>query len=112
METGTYYYQLKAVYNNGLESVPAKTVDDADFLVVEITDISESQNVAAKIYPNPTTDFINIEGMEVETIQVFNSLGQLVGNVENSRTVDVRNYLSGIYMMVINDEMKVRFVKE
>lgn len=112
MEAGTYYYQLKAVYNNGLESVPAKTVDDADFLVVEITDISENQNVTTRIYPNPATDFINIEGINAGTIQVFNSLGQLVRSLENTRIVDVRNYPSGIYMMVINNERKVRFVKE
>jgi len=112
MQVGTYYYQLKAVYNNGLESVPAKTVNDEDYLVIDITNVSENQNITAKIYPNPATDFINIEGINAETIQIFNSLGQLVETVENSQIIDVRNYPSGIYMMVINNEMKMRFVKE
>jgi len=112
MEIGTYYYQLKVVYNNGLESVPAKTVDDDDYLVINVTYTSENQNITARIYPNPATDFVNIEGINVKTIQVFNSLGQLVEENENSQVVDVRSYPSGIYMIVIDNDRKIKFVKE
>lgn len=112
MQTGTYYYQLKAVYNNGLESVPAKTTSDEDYLTINITDVSENHYVTAKIYPNPATDFINIEGIDVKTIQIYNALGQLVEEVEGAHNIVVSDYPSGFYMMIINGSERIRFVKE
>lgn len=112
LEIGNYYYQLKVVYNNGLESVPALTVDGEEYLSFGFTSVSESQDITAKVYPNPTTDFIKIEGIDVETIEVFNSLGQLVEKAITSQSVDVRNYQPGIYTLIVNGNEKIRFVRE
>ena len=112
LEIGNYYYQFKVVYNNGLESVPALTVDGEEYLSFDFTSASESQNITAKVYPNPATDFIKIEGIDVETIEVFNSLGQLVEKAITSQSVDVRNYQPGIYTLIVNGNEKIRFVRE
>lgn len=112
LEIGNYYYQFKVVYNNGLESVPALTVDGEEYLSFDFTSASENQNITAKVYPNPATDFIKIEGIDVETIEVFNSLGQLVEKVVTSQSVDVRNYQPGIYTLIVNGNEKIRFVRE
>ena len=112
LEIGNYYYQLKVVYNNGLESVPALTVDGEEYLSFDFTSASENQNITAKVYPNPATDFIKIEGIDVETIEVFNSLGQLVEKAITSQSVDVRNYQPGIYTLIVNGNEKIRFVRE
>jgi len=112
LEIGNYYYQLKVVYNNGLESVPAKTVDGEDYLSFDFTSVSENQNVTAKIYPNPATDFVIIEGIDVETIKVFNSVGQLVESTEKHQSIDVRNYQHGVYMLIVNGKEIIRFIKK
>lgn len=112
LEIGNYYYQLKVVYNNGLESVPALTVDGEEYLSFDFTSASENQNITAKVYPNPATDFIKIEGIDVETIEVFNSLGQLVEKAITSQSVDVRSYQPGIYTLIVNGNEKIRFVRE
>lgn len=112
LEIGNYYYQLKVVYNNGLESVPALTDDGEEYLSFDFTSASENQNITAKVYPNPATDFIKIEGIDVETIEVFNSLGQLVEKAVTSQSVDVRNYQPGIYTLIVNGNEKIRFVRE
>lgn len=112
LEIGNYYYQLKVVYNNGLESVPALTVDGEEYLSFDFTSASENQNITAKVYPNPSTDFIKIEGIDVETIEVFNSLGQLVEKAVTSQSVDVRNYQPGIYTLIVNGNEKIRFVRK
>lgn len=112
LEIGNYYYQLKVVYNNGLESVPALTVDGEEYLSFDFTSASENQDITAKVYPNPATDLITIEGIDVETVEVYNSVGQLVGQTAMSQSVDVRSYQPGIYMLIINGSEKIRFVRE
>lgn len=111
LEMGNYYYQLKVVYNNGLESVPALTVDGEEYLSFDFTSASENQNMTAKVYPNPATDLITIEGIDVETVEVYNSVGQLVGQTAMSQSVDVSSYRPGIYMLIINGNEKIRFVR-
>ncbi len=112
LEIGNYYYQLKVVYNNGLESVPALTVDGEEYLSFDFTSASENQSITAKVYPNPATDLITIEGIDVETIEVYNSVGQLVEKAAMSQSVDVRSYQPGIYMLIINGSEKIRFVRK
>lgn len=111
LEIGNYYYQLKVVYNNGLESVPALTVDGEEYLSFDFTSASENQNMTAKVYPNPATDLITIEGIDVETVEVYNSVGQLVGHAAMSQSVDVSSYQPGIYLLIINGNEKIRFVR-
>jgi len=72
--------------------------------------VAEVETNAFGVYPNPATNMVTIEGINVENVMIYNSLGQLVESVGATQNINVTNYTSGIYMMMINGSEKVRFV--
>ena len=75
-----------------------------------IEEVVEAEANAVSVYPNPASGTLTIEGIEAKSIVVYNSIGQYVETLESTQTIDVRNYTSGIYMMIINGNENVRFV--
>lgn len=74
--------------------------------------IYQPEPVNANIYPNPTSDFINIEfGIDVSgyyIIEVFNALGELLNSQQFNATstemrtqVSYRDYPDGVYLMTV-----------
>ena len=62
------------------------------------------RNTDLKIYPNPTTKYINIKGIEeiTATFKIQDSLGKTVLEKENSLTkVDISGFKSGVYVISI-----------
>lgn len=59
-----------------------------------------------QIYPNPTYGTLNISNVEGAQVQIINMMGQVVENIENaqmSNTVDMSKYANGTYFVkVIN----------
>ena len=71
------------------------------------------------LYPNPTKDVLNIQtkqDLEVNSIEIYNQLGQIVMAVTNAvNSVDVANLASGTYFVKVNTEKgsaNTKFVKE
>lgn len=71
------------------------------------------------LYPNPAKDVLNIqakEGLAVNSIEIYNQLGQIVMAVTNAvNTIDVANLASGTYFVKVNTEKgsaNAKFVKE
>ena len=78
---------------------------------------SEAQT-SVKVYPNPTKDVFNVEGVGIRRIEVFNALGQIVASelteTENHR-IDLGGVATGVYLLRIVTENGVttqRIVKE
>jgi hypothetical protein len=91
-----------------------------DLIMPTKTVINESQNL--KIYPNPATDFLNIE-LENQSkfdynILIINNLGQTVQQdilTQNVQQIEIQYLPKGIYTLQIRNEETVfvkRFVKE
>ena len=63
------------------------------------------KNINIKMYPNPTTNVLNItELTESSTINVFNVSGQLVltkSSIDTNEKIDLSALDNGIYMIVI-----------
>jgi hypothetical protein len=85
-----------------------------DNVIVEIAD--EALNTSTNdfksqlsIYPNPTSDYLNIN--EKHNYEVFNLMGQKVLN-GNSKKIDVRNLISGVYIISIDNKAKYKFIKK
>ena len=71
--------------------------------------INESDsNAYVCIYPNPTSNLVHIEGIEVSEVQVYNALGQLVKTIQSSNEIPVADLPQGVYLLrIVDDEGKV-----
>lgn len=68
-----------------------------------------------KLYPNPSSDFIVIKGLEnYARGSILNLLGQEVANFEISpdETIDVRNLETGTYLIKIAEQQTLKLVKQ
>ena len=72
------------------------------------------------VYPNPVFDVLNIskkDTIEVTSINIYNTLGQLVlviPNAQNTKTVDVSSLIMGNYFIKINSDKgtsNTKFIK-
>ncbi len=59
-----------------------------------------------KVYPNPTSGIVNIQGENFERVDVYNGLGSLMKTSFSSR-IDVSDLLSGIYLLQVRDQSGV-----
>ena len=53
------------------------------------------------VYPNPTTGQLHIDAMDVQKVECYNQMGQLVGVYENVNEINIRELTNGIYMLRI-----------
>jgi hypothetical protein len=68
--------------------------------------INES-NESVSVYPNPTTDKVNIVAFGINHITMLNVLGQVVYDSDadgNMTTIDINQYQAGIYMVRVMTE--------
>ena len=73
------------------------------------------ENSSINIFPNPSTGIVNVKGAENSTIEVLNSLGQVILTVENAsnmESVDLSSYNEGTYIVrvVTNNNITVKKV--
>lgn len=64
-----------------------------------------------KVYPNPATNVLNVEGAEIASVEVFNAMGQQIVSmsVEGKAQINTSGLNNGIYFVRIyskNGEMK------
>ncbi len=71
---------------------------NADIIGVE--DFEQSKNV--NVYPNPVSQTLYIDSDEaIQSIKIFNSIGQLVKSESNSDTINVEELQKGIYIVYV-----------
>lgn len=79
-------------------------------------DIPENENfVLAFIYPNPTNGSFNVRGKNLSKIEVYNTLGQRIANVQpqgDVTTVELGNQPAGMYFIDITDQVGRKCVKK
>ncbi|MGL6037886.1 MAG: T9SS type A sorting domain-containing protein [Soonwooa sp.] len=77
---------------------------------------SEFDKNKIKVYPNPSSDFINIEGVkDVEQISIFDGSGSLFYQSNSATPIDVKTWKSGLYLIKIktkNTEASTKFIKQ
>ncbi len=99
---GTYYYKVTA-YSSACESNYALTSGNIDYVVVMVAAVAEN-SINARIYPNPTNDNLRIEAQDLNTVEVYNLVGQKVyeENINGDECViNMKEFGSGIYMVKI-----------
>jgi hypothetical protein len=84
-------------------------VSDVTFLQNSIQSVKENSIASAKVFPNPSSDLLNLEFNNAITGQltIFNQAGQMVTNIEvsNQRSLQlsVSSFATGIYVYKVNN---------
>ncbi len=102
---GQYYFRLKQMDKDGKYT----------YSKVLTTTLSCNSSLLS-LAPNPAHDQINILGLDnskSHTIKIFDSRGILVANkyLFNQRTVNVANLANGLYLVKIDDNQTLKFIK-
>lgn len=63
--------------------------------------IDNAEDLAAKVYPNPTTGMLTVEADGLQSVEVFDALGRMVAETTDS-SVDLSAHPAGIYTVRIN----------
>jgi hypothetical protein len=122
-EHSLFYYRLTADYlsdeGETCESDFAASLNHPENQYVWVDDhwnISENQEDALMVYPNPAKDVLNIEVKDLCHLSVFNALGQCVASQELAKDeaqLDVSGLRGGLYLLKVETKNAVasrRFV--
>lgn len=107
---GNYSFKVQAV-DNTFESSPWS--DEYSFLFEPLNNMG-IENSDIQIYPNPTCDKIYMEeksGDKVESLKLFDGLGNLLLKVNSSRSIDISTYSNGVYFIECKTKLSTKRVK-
>ena len=91
-EIKTVSLKVAAIYPNGEKMSEATTV------TIDPAGISTEETVVVKVYPNPATSYVNIEG-NVTSATLFDMSGREVTRIENANSMEVGSYAAGSYLL-------------
>jgi polyhydroxybutyrate depolymerase len=79
---------------------------------VGLSENTLSQNI--KLFPNPVTEKLFIEGLTEANVKVINLVGEMIIQKNNANSIDVSSLNSGIYFLQItsgNTQSVIKFIK-
>jgi hypothetical protein len=72
---------------------------------VDYINVTDINNSAINIYPNPVSDVIYIKSnYPVKSIKIYNQLGELITEKAQDNQINISQFISGIYFCKISDE--------
>jgi cyanophycinase-like exopeptidase len=99
--TWEHWTANNGVFTTGIGTAPACALETSMFSEKMIT-----------LYPNPTNDFLYIDGLEVTKLTIFDTRGmKVLEQKSNVNKVDVSKLSSGIYMIEIKKNDTVFYKK-
>jgi hypothetical protein len=63
------------------------------------------------LYPNPASNSFTVGMENIESIEIFNLLGQKVQTAKNTNTVNIENLAKGAYIVNVNSQNKTYTAK-
>lgn len=106
---GEGYYKITDSENNVIVKSDGKFEAEASHNISTregYVSVEEMTNETYQVYPNPVKDILTVEGENLEQVNVFNTMGQLLktvkcnGNVVNVNVSDLQN---GMYIVNVID---------
>jgi hypothetical protein len=90
--------------------------DVSQVLEIQLLGLGESVLNNLKLYPNPTSNYLYIEGNDNPvTISIYSVLGKKVISAKNTNKIDVKGLSNGIYIIRIKEGLKEvikKFIKK
>lgn len=83
-------------------------------LQVSALSIINTEKVSAKIYPNPSHNYLKVSGLtEVTGYTIYNILGKQLasGITANNQNINIQNLSNGIYLLKLTNNEALRFIK-
>ena len=103
--------QLLDKQGNVLATEPLANIKKITFALSGTPTATENvQTNAIIVYPNPTHDVLMIQGIEPQTLRVYDLQGRML-KAENGTQVSVGNLAEGTYLLQIGTQV-VRFIKK
>ena len=66
--------------------------------------VENSFETGVTIYPNPSTDIINILGSSISTVSVLNSFGQTIIKSKGAGAIDISKIAKGLYFIELTND--------
>ena len=103
--------QLLDKQDNVLATEPLANIKKITFALSGTPTATENvQNNAILVYPNPTHDVLMIQGIEAQTLRVYDLQGRMLLQQEGTQ-VGVGHLAEGTYLLSIGTQV-VRFIKK
>ena len=71
--------------------------------------ISTADELGFKLYPNPASTSVTIEGANMSEITIYNTLGQVVKNLDNNDkttvVIPLKDFTKGVYVISVKDSL-------
>lgn len=114
-------YILDNIYIDGVEIQGNTTTVNSDITIsanfIYPDNVNNLTNNTLKVYPNPATDNINIEG-EFETIEIYSISGKLEMTIKqsdnsekNTMQIDISHLTAGMYIVKTNNDKIIKMCK-
>ncbi len=102
-----YYYQVRTVYEDGCESVPALNADDLtqNYVLIAVNVGLNEQSDGVALFPNPTKGNVTIQATGMNHITVVSVLGQVVFDTEvntDEYSLNMAQFNKGMYMVRVS----------
>lgn len=68
-----------------------------------------------KLYPNPTSDYIQISSLSVsKAFTIYDILGAQIkkGVISINEKIDVKNFSKGLYFLKLDNGTAIKFIKK
>ena len=110
--------------NKNIDEIIITSTGNADYFsldaftwdnqVLSINDF-ENQKIKTKIFPNPSTNFIQISGLlKKEYYTIYNILGSEIKNgiLTNNEKIYIKDFTNGLYFLKFDNGNTIKFIKE
>jgi len=90
--------------DNSVEAMPVSEISKILFTNISNSISKLEMNPAVKVFPNPTSDILKINGLEEETeysIYNLNGTRLLTGKINSGELINVSSFQKGIYILTI-----------
>lgn len=117
--SGIHYFGIKKIINNVsyLGWFKINVQSSIDIILMEYAiqklpvGINELHETTASLYPNPSSNIINISGINCKKIEIYNALGTIVLTEENKNnaslfSVNIQDLKPGMYFTKITEQGK------